>query len=131
MISCNEYINWYYSKEKPNMLRSGLYGSEPTFLFMDRYGDRYYEFNRDNWNGGDILRRYLYSNWGEISVEGFDIKWYHVDDSWYVFLFTESSFYEISWYKSRGRTDRILKDGCLIDLEDYIELCNELSITLN
>lgn len=127
MITQKEYLD-YFELEKERMMKSGHFSSEPTFLF--KY-DPYFEefvFDPDNWNGCDVLRRYLYKNDYEISK--FEIKCYFINDSTYIFIFTPKSFYEISWYKSRGRTDYIRKDGDLITLDEYIEICNELNVKL-
>ena len=137
MIYEKEYIDWYFNTEKPKMLSSGCFGSEPIFLFNhpdeEKFNDDfdYWEFNNKNWNGGDILRCFLYKSWYEdVSIEGLEIKRYRVDDTWYVFLFTKDSFYTIEWYKSRGRTDFIRKNGYDITLKEYIELCNILGVEL-
>lgn len=128
MITSNDYIRWY-KNEKKKMLDSGRYRSEPTFLFRLDDWDR--PFNPDNWNGGDILRHFLYDNFYEVTQIGpFEIKYYIIDDQTTVFIFTPKNFYEISWYKNRGRTDIIKMNGEPICLDDYIDLCNALNITL-
>lgn len=126
MITVNAYIKWY-KNEKKKMLDSGRYGSEPIFLFKLDDWDR--PFNPDNWNGGDILRHFLYNN-DFAYIGSFEIKYYVVDDQTTIFLFASNKWYEISWYKSRGRTDIIKMNGEPICLDDYIKLCNELNITL-
>lgn len=131
MITSNDYIQWY-KKEKEKMLDSGRYGSEPTFLFnrIDAESDDWI-FNINNWNGGDILRHFLYDNLYELTrIASFEIKYYVIDDQTTIFIFTPTNWYEISWYKSRGRTDIIKMNGEPIYLDDYIDLCNELNITL-
>ena len=131
MITSYEYIQWY-EKEKKKMLDSGLYGSEPTFLFKpDKYDPTDWIFNHDNWNGGDILRHFLYDNFYEVTrVGSFEIKYYIVDDQTTIFIFDSSNWYEISWYKSRGRTDIIKMNGDPIYLDDYVNLCNNLKVAL-
>lgn len=136
MIDYSEYVRWY-ERQKIEMMDSGVFGSEPTFLFSmtdERFADDfdYWEFNPDNWCGGDILRNFIYDTfYDNINIEGMDIKRYRIDDSWYVFIFTETSFYQIKWYKSRGNTERIAKDGDLISLKEYIDLCNLFGIKLD
>ena len=125
MLTAEQYIEWY-KKDKRRMIESGHYGSEPTFLFVESEFHETMIFNPENWCGGDILRRYFYLNWDELNVKDWDIKWFIVDGQSYVFLFHEDHFYELSWYKSRGRTDYVKKDGNPIEIEDYIELCNAL-----
>lgn len=128
MITRNDYIEWY-KNEKRKMLESCHYGSEPTFLFKPlEYDPDEWIFNPDNWNGGDILRRFLYYNDNDITE--FEIKYYFIDDQHTFFIFTRNNFYEITWYKSRGRTDSVKMNGEPISLDDYIDLCNKLNITL-
>lgn len=128
MITINDYIKWY-DNEKRKMLDSGHFRSEPTFLFKyDEYSDEWI-FNPDNWNGGDILRRATINL--NKANEYYEIKYYRIDDQTTIFIFSSTSWYEISWYKNRGRTDIIKMNGEPIYLEDYINLCNSLNITLN
>ena len=138
MITYSQYVEWY-ANEKRNMLDSGVYASEPIFLFnapfvedsefMNDYD--YWTFNPDNWCGGDILRQHLYDTWwDDLAMDGVEIKRYFVDDEWHVFIFTKSSFYTLNWYKSRGCTDIIEKDGHPISLKEYIDICNKLGVNL-
>lgn len=131
MITSNDYIQWY-KNEKRKMLDSGIYKSEPTFLFKPlEYDPTEWIFNPDNWNGGDILRHFLYDNFYELTqITSFEIKPYIYEDQTTIFIFTAKNWYEISWYKSRGRTDIIKMNGDPIYLEDYIDLCNALNITI-
>jgi hypothetical protein len=131
MITINEYIEWY-KKEKREMLDSGHFRSEPKFLFKRLYDDTdEWIFNPDNWNGGDILRHGLLDILDHDKTDGLpEIKYFRHDDQTTFLVFVKADWYEISWYKSRGRTDHIKKNGEPINLEDYIELCNLLNLPL-
>lgn len=112
------------------MLDSGKYGSEPKFLFKLFYDD--WIFNDDNWNGGDILRQGLLNILDEEKrVNSHEIKYYHYDGQTTILILTSENWYEVSWYKNRGRTDIIRMNGEPIYLYDYIDLCNSLNITLS
>lgn len=134
MITCKEYFDWY-ERAKRRMLDSGHYASEPTFLFIDREGITWgtpsdlqdWEFCPENWCGGDIVRNYIYEHLETLQLPGYDCRWYHIDDEWRVFFFSDSHFYEIGWYKSRGRTDFIRKDGNPITMGEYVDLYNALA----
>lgn len=133
MITIAEYINWC-NKERKKKYESGLHKSEIKFLFnLDYYGNysEHSQFNEDNWAGGDILRYYLIDNFDEINSNNFIYKkHYCIDDQTTILLLEKNGWYEISWYKSRGCTERIKKDGEPITLGEYIELCNLLKIEL-
>lgn len=127
MITKAQYLD-YFKSQKKRMLESGFFGSTPEPLF--RYNEDFEEwlFNAANWNGCDILRRYLYNGYSQKS--GIEIKEYVISDQTYIFIFTSDSFYEISWYKSRGKTDYIRKDGYPINLDEYLDICNKLGVKL-
>lgn len=132
MITSNDYIRWYENKKK-EMLNSSMFGSEPTFLFT-RTDDWEYDmvFNPKNWNGGDILRRGLLKLLDERrNVEPYEIKYFCIEEQTTIFLFAATKWYEISWYKNRGCTESIKMNGEPIYLEDYIDLCNSLGISLD
>ena len=129
MITKKDYIEWY-ENEKRKMINSGRYKTSPRFLFSHEYDD--WMFNKFNWNGGDILRNFLIDNLDELNnIKVLDIKYYYHEDQTTIFMFTSEKWYEISWYKDRGRTDIIKMNGKPIYLEDYIDLCNLLNINLN
>lgn len=131
MITITEYIEWY-ENEKKRMLISGQYKSMPTFLFKQMDDSDDWIFNPDNWNGGDILRHgLLYILYNEKHINSYEIKFFQHDNQTTIFIFTSNEWYEINWYKSRGRTDIIKKNGETIYLDEYIDLCNALNITLN
>lgn len=132
MITIGNYLDWYKTKQIA-MINSGNFGSTPTFLFNPLDDDpTEWVFNPRNWNGGDILRRGLMKifDLGE-SIDGYEIKYFIHSDQTTIFIFTDTDWYEISWYKSRGRTDSIKKNGDPIYIDEYIDLCNALNITLN
>lgn len=131
MITISDYLKWY-DLEYERMMKSGHFASKPVFLF-ERTDDtpEYWEFNRDNWNGGDIIRRWLYEHWQEVErVGNYTIKFYWDSDQSTVFLFADNEWFEFSWYKQRGRTEKIERNGHPIDLGDYIALCNVLRLEL-
>mgnify|MGYP003300883697 CR=1 FL=1 len=132
MITINDYLEWYKEK-KIDMLNSGNFRSEPKPLFirLDFYVDEWI-FNPDNWNGGDILRHGLLNILDEgKSIDGYEIKYFWHNGQTTFLIFKDNDWYEISWYKSRGRTDTIKKNGEPIYLDEYIDLCNELNITFD
>lgn len=129
MITKKDYIEWY-ENEKRKMINAGRYKSNPRFLFRHEFND--WIFNKFNWNGGDILRNFLIDNLDELNnIKVLDIKYYYHEDQTTIFMFASEKWYEISWYKDRGRTDIIKMNGKPIYLEDYIDLCNLLNINLN
>ena len=127
MITKQQYID-YFTAERERMMKSGYFTSVPEFLFVQDEDLSDWIFNHNNWNGCDILRRYLYNE--PQPIQGIDIKEYRVDDTTYIFIFTSSSFYEIAWYKSRGKTDYIRKDGETITMDEYLDICNMLGVKL-
>lgn len=131
MITIDNYLEWYKAK-KIDMLNSGNFRSEPTFLFKISDDDpSEWIFNLDNWNGGDILRGGLLDIlYEEKSIDSHEIKYFWHNDQTTFLIFKDNDWYEISWYKSRGRTDIIKKNGEPIYLDEYIDLCNALNITL-
>lgn len=130
MITVKDYLEWY-ENQKMYMILSGNFGSIPRFLFKQIEDTDDWIFNPDNWNGGDILRHgLLYFIYDGKRIDSYEIKFFRHDDQTTVFIFSSSDWYEISWYKSRGRTDIIKMNGEPIYLDDYINLCNELNITL-
>ena len=133
MITTIDYISWFNNKKK-EMIASRRYLSEIKFLFKEDRDEvsELWEFNTDNWNGGDILRHFLVDHfWEDLNLDGYEMRYYLINDQTTVFILGDSEFYEISWYKSRGRTEKINKNGMSIDLEDYLELCNKLGVELN
>lgn len=119
MITKEQYL-LYVAKEIERMKNDVHYASEPKPLFIDE------EFNKENWNGVDILRRFLY-RYGYEEQDNFIKTYYYLSDGQhYLFVHCHDDFYIVSWYKSRGKTDYIGKNGHLVDLEEYIELVNTL-----
>lgn len=112
------------------------------FLYTDEMEDWNCEFNKNNWNGYDLLRTFLLTNLYDKDIK-FDniIDEVHItancrydSDNWSGYILIEPinndtyDLYTISWYKHRGRTDTIQKNGELITLDDYILLLNLLNI---
>jgi len=131
-MTVKDYLTWY-EKEKERMIASGHYGSKPRPLFLKELDDpeEYWVFNRDNWNGGDILRRWFYRYWSpDITLADYIIKYYWIDDQTTIYILGENEWYEISWYKDRGKTEKIERNGHSIELGEYINLCNYLGIKL-
>lgn len=128
MITKQQYID-YADSERKRMTESGCFASTPEFLFVWDEDLSDWIVNPNNWNGCDILRRYLYSE--PQSIPGIDIKEYVIDDQTHIFIFTSGSFYEISWYKCRGKTDYIRKDGEPITMDEYLDICNRLGVKLD
>lgn len=117
------------------------YGSQPISLFDFKTN----KFNERNWAGGDaIIRQFAdtfafdgdsyckefeYGNtYGDIIVS----STYFNDQSYYYITLRhveeESDWkitqYLVTFYKSRGKTDWISKDGKTINLDEYVELLN-------
>lgn len=113
------------------------YGSDPTPMFNEAG-----EFMTDNWASGQSLIRAFFEFYQLSTViENHDPEAYftHIltyyeyhEDQHYVqiTLLNDSDAteccdqYFITWYKSRGRTERIYKNGRPIRLAEYVELCN-------
>ena len=124
-----EYLDWV-KEETDRKMRTGLYKSPIKPLFKVEEEDKvedpeWWIFDEENWNGGDILRHLLVNHPNRL-VPSIIWFYYICDGQTYIFLFKENSFYEISWYKDRGRTEKILMNGSPITLLDYINLYNEL-----
>ena len=124
MITCKQYIEWC-KREKERLMSTGLFKSEITPLFKESDEPMYnWEFNEDNWNGGDIVRRYLYDNLYDIRIKGYEFYAYCAEDEWFLFILGRHDFYTVNWYKQRGRTQSITKSGQPITLGEYVELFN-------
>lgn len=119
MITKDQYLS-YAAKEIERMKNDVHFASEPKPLFVDE------KFNKENWNGVDVLRRFLYFYGYEGCNESIKTFYYLSDGQHYIFVHNDNDFYIISWYKSRGKTDYIGKNGHLVDLDEYIELVNIL-----
>lgn len=133
-MTVNEYIAWS-EKYRSRLIESGYFRSKPEPLFIRDHFDDYYpaylEFNPDNWNGGDILRKWLVEVWTpDLQLKDYQIKYYWVDDQTTIYILGENEWFEISWYKNRGRTESIKLNGRYIDLDDYVRLCTYIGITL-
>lgn len=133
----NELVN--YAKQK-----SSGFESIPKPLFVG------VKFNPDNWNGGDaIIRQFTYYledegryarefDWEYMSGDFISShNWFndqnyiniilHVYDERINKWILES--YLITYYKNRGKTEVIYKNGKLITLDEYIELLNIIEST--
>lgn len=119
MITKEQYLS-YAAKEIERMKNDVHFASEPKPLFIDE------KFNEENWNGVDIIRRFLY-RYGYEEQDNFTKTYYYAfGGQHYLFVYCVDDFYIISWYKDRGKTDYIGKNGRPIDLDEYIELVNIL-----
>lgn len=124
----NEYIKKFAVSECP--------GSEPKFLFKRVYDDDYgcyWEFDPNNWNGCDVLRRFLSDNITRSAqvINSLLVMYRYVDDTNHFIIFDcEGNFYQISWYKDRGCTEKIYMNDRPIVIDEYVELCNMLGVTL-
>lgn len=132
-MTVNDYLTWA-EKERNRKISSGYYAGTPTPLFVKdsyEYGPDAWGFNPDNWNGGDILRRWFVDVWKpDILLADYIIRYYRVDNQTTIYILGKNEWFEISWYKNRGRTESIKRNGQYIDLDDYIRLCNYLGIVL-
>lgn len=117
------------------------YGSQPISMFNFNTN----KFNERNWNGGDgVIRQFtslfnfpensyynefdLEDNCGELVANSSyfnDQQYYQItlrhtenDGDW---KFTQ---YLITFYKNRGATELILKNGQTINFDEYVELLN-------
>ena len=130
MIKVEEYKRWC-DLQKSEKVKSGLYKSPIKLLFAPREPDLEFVFTPDNWNGGDILRHFLTEHFDENTlINNLCLYYYLIDDQRTVLILGVDSWYEISWYKNRGQTEIIRKNGEFITLEEYIELCNKLGVEL-
>lgn len=125
-MTCEEYYALFL-KDKERMEATGFYLSPIKFLFNvdNEIAMEDWTFNDNNWNGCDVIRRYLVEHWYEPPIiSKYAIYNYYVDDDWYVIIAGEYHFYIINWYKDRGHTSSIIKDGQPITFGEYIELYN-------
>lgn len=133
----NELVKYAKQEDSP-------YVSIPEPLFIG------VKFNPDNWNGGDdIIRQFTdyLKNEGRYARE-FDweymsgdfisnYNWFndqnyinitlHIYDERINKWILES--YLITYYKNRGKTEAIYKNGKLITLDEYIEILNIIEST--
>lgn len=134
-----------FDEENPN-------GSPAKPLFVpcgNKEDFESYAFSRDNWNGADVLRDYIYKSFelesctheqkfsmvlndGHYDVASINMFFCINEDARHALIVVsvEGRFdsYDIQWYKHRGRTDSITKNGYPVELEDYIYLLNILNI---
>lgn len=115
--------------------------SDPKLLFKYVEHEEEYIFDEDNWNGYDLLRKFLltklYDNGVKLDVT---IGNTHVTadccydmDDWRGYILLERStniydLYTLSWYKHRGKTESIKKNETPITLTDYVMLLNLLGV---
>lgn len=115
--------------------------SKPRKLFR-KIGKKEYIFSNDNWNDSDLVRDFIVHNMEEkgnrkIVEEKNGISFYIFfsieNDVRYasIIVYDEENShdnYQFIWYKHRGQTDSILKNGRPIFLEEYVKLMNLLEI---
>ena len=123
-------------------------GSEPETLFSDMDDDEenYCPFNRHNWNSNQDILRYLlaflhdmlrYSNTYKCTVydeyiHKFELCLLYEEYEWTGHIIDRDindelhCIYTIYWYKNRGNTEGILKNGRMIDLDDYLQIVHLL-----
>lgn len=134
-MTTKEYVD-YANEYMKKFVASGHCGSEPKFLFKQIYDDDYgcyWEFDPNNWNGCDVLRKFLYDNIiGSAQVINGLLVMYRLrnDTSHFIIFDEEGNFYHVSWYKSRGCTEKIYMNDEPIGIDEYVELCNMLGVTL-
>jgi len=143
-----ESLNETFERKHQETLKDPLYGDEIKPLFNDDG-----TFNRDNWNSfqADIRSRLERSDiiccGNELHIEhevpdernndytlltNLDcfITWSR--DQWHIIISIicdETELYDsyvISWYKSRGRTEMITKNGVAININEYVDVLNKL-----
>lgn len=131
-MTVHDYLKWA-AANRVKLIASGNFSSDPEPLFSANTCDPdYWEFNPGNWNGGDILRRWLVDVWTpDTCFADYLIKYYWDSDQTTIYILGENEWFEISWYKNRGCTERIKRNGYDVELGEYIRLCNCLGITLN
>jgi len=124
-----------YRKENP-----GLLEAEDIIPMFIRG-----EFNKDNWSGGDDIIRlftdelqmeFLHESKTYKDIDRILIVTFDNDGSNNVVRMTCISNrgsnidnYEVGWYKSRGKTDYIKRNGQDITEEQYVELINIIEET--
>lgn len=138
-----------YSKEyrkKFNDSNPGGSKSKKLFKPIERWGNKddmeSYIFQKDNWNDADLLRSYIHN---ELEGKGICKKDKELDGGQKAYIFFSScddskkatiiifgnyqhDTYEIYWYKNRGNTENIMKNGQEIFLTEYVTLLNILDI---
>lgn len=114
---------------------------DPMFdIDIDRYDTYAGEatFKNNNWNSGqDIVRDYIY----EYHIDSYTsedfitkeptvnlyIKYTREEDQHSVLIVNDENFYTLTWYKNRGKTELITRNGCVIAADEYVELVNILA----
>lgn len=114
------------------------YYSNPKSMFING------RFNPNNWNGGDdIIRQFTYflecNNqvyWIKELEDLIIIAFYvYYEDDKYIFILIEPNTeddvknvdsYIIKYYKNRGHTDYMMKNGRYITENEYVKLLNLL-----
>ncbi len=128
------------------------FGSQAKEMFVNGC------FNPENWNGGDgIIRQYCYDiEYSANRWEAFEVDWYvedhlhsgdvivqyaHFEDYNYVTVIVRGydndnrdsdwyiDQYLIQYYKSRGKTEKVLYNGNPIREDQYIVLLNMIETT--
>jgi hypothetical protein len=130
-MTVKEYVD--YARQYMKEFAASVHrGSEPKFLFKEVY-DECWEFDPNNWNGCDVLRRFLSRDViasAEV-INGLLVMYRWIDDTTHFIIFDrEGNFYQVSWYKNRGRTEKIYMNDKPIEIDEYVELCNMLGVTL-
>lgn len=100
---------------------------KPKPLFKDGV------FDQDNWNGCDLIRKYLcdyyYENNAD-TINGIEIFVVYKNDEWDAVIldYDKHDIYHWRWYKSRGRTSEIMVNSDFITMDKYLYLMNKLGI---
>ena len=136
--SVKEYINKLYSDQYERFMNEHPTSSVPVAMFSYSSDEEESVFNPSNWNSGqDIIRHFLLAYYDSSLPNHFDVYFngnrvvgfiQYLDDEWYgdIVVYNKMdnvrSSYFIKWYKNRGRTSMVLKNGEPITLEEYSDL---------
>lgn len=143
MWTANSFLE--YSKLQRKKFKKDFPTSDkPKKLFKKRYENcpvDEYIFTSNNWNNTDLLRSFIVENMEEKSIDyltcgkndNVTIYFSSKDDVKHAAIilkndFFDYDFYEIDWYKYRGRTDSITKNSYPILLDGYVNLLNLIGV---
>lgn len=146
MITGDVLMCRHYSRVTAAQKDDSDYGSTPLSLFDFETG----EFNNRNWNGGDgVVRQFaneavidedyckeydLGDEYGDMVVshsyfqdqQYYQITLRHVEDEVEGWKFTQ---YLVTYYKNRGKTEWVSKNGKVINFDEYLHLLDIIEST--
>ena len=143
IIWTKEKLEHLRQKRQEEFRNTSYYASQPQPLFIDE------RFNPDNWNGGDDVIRGILRDlyWNHYVTELDDVNRKDTDFVVYISSFSHDDYtlytiitkevdlygyvdvhsYVVWWYKNRGNTEGLVKDGRYMTEDEYVHLLNILT----